>query len=121
MLVALSAECPASVSGTAVSLGTDDVAKMGLVAEQIRLLDDQVAEKARAVRDAHQSAEWNYQTSHVETDPMSEIEMLAADNLDELHAALIDTFKAVTKLQKKPKAKKPKAALNGRATKKAIP
>jgi hypothetical protein len=93
---------------------TNYVAQMGLVVEQIRLLDDQVAEKAKAVRDAHQSAEWEYQTSE-ESDPMSEIEMLAAENLSELHSALIDTFRVTTDLQKKPIE-----ALNGPTTKKAI-
>lgn len=79
----------------------DYVAKMGLVVEQIRLLDDRVAEKAKAVRDAHRSAEWDYQTSE-QSDPLTELQTLAADNLDELHDALIDTFKVVTRLQKKP-------------------
>lgn len=76
------------------------VAQMGLVVEQIRLLDSEVSKKAAAIRDAHQSAEWNYQTSE-RTDPMSEIEMLSVDGLDDLHSALIDSFQLASGLQKK--------------------
>ena len=90
------------------------VAQMAGVVEQIRLLDDQVAEKDEAVRDARQSAEWKYQTCEA-SDLMTEIEMLAAENSREPHSALIDTFKVVTDLHKKPKE-----ALNGPTPKKAI-
>jgi hypothetical protein len=76
------------------------VAQMSLVVEQIRLLNPEVAEKAAAIRDAHQSAEWRYQTSE-EADPMSEIEMRAADGLKELHSELIDFFQLATGLQKR--------------------
>lgn len=76
------------------------VAKMSLVVEQIRLLDPDIAEKAAAIRDAHQSSEWRYQTSD-EADPMTEIEMLAADGQNELHSRLIDSFQVATGLQKK--------------------
>jgi hypothetical protein len=78
------------------------VGEMELVVEQIRLLDDRVAECASAVWKAHSSAEWDYQMSE-QTDPMSEIELLAAEGLGDLHSALISAFREETGLQKKPK------------------
>src|SRR6202022_2088852 len=42
---------------------TNQVGQMELVVEQIRLLDDQVADHAATVWNAHKSAEWDYQTS----------------------------------------------------------
>ncbi|MBB2992821.1 hypothetical protein FHR72_004326 [Mycolicibacterium iranicum] len=72
--------------------------QMELIVEQIRLLDDELAESAKAVWKAHADAEWDYASLQEEVDPMEELKVLSASGLDELHRALITDFRRIAKL-----------------------
>ncbi|OBC07572.1 hypothetical protein A5784_08485 [Mycobacterium sp. 852013-50091_SCH5140682] len=71
---------------------------MELIVEQIRLLDDELAESAKAMWKAHSDAEWEYASLHDQVDPMTELEVLSADGLDERHRKLIADFRRIAKL-----------------------
>jgi hypothetical protein len=72
--------------------------QMELIVEQIRLLDDELAESAKAVWKAHSDAEWEHASLHEQVDPMTELEVLSAGDLDERHRTLIAGFRRIAKL-----------------------
>jgi hypothetical protein len=47
---------------------------------------------------AHSDAEWEHASLHEQVDPMTELEVLSADDLDERHRTLIADFRRIAKL-----------------------
>jgi hypothetical protein len=52
----------------------------------------------KALWKAHSDAEWEHASLHEQVDPMTELEVLSADDLDERHGTLIADFHRIAKL-----------------------
>lgn len=75
----------------------EKVWQMEVIVEQIRLLDDEIAEQAHALYVAHRDAEEALADANPnELDPMTGIETLMVSDLNQLHQKLIKAFRNVT-------------------------
>lgn len=79
---------------------SDSVWKMELLVEQIRLLDQRSADAAEAIYEAHKAAQRRAATEFQGqmVPPDDQYGAMMADDLADLHTALVDAFQAVTRV-----------------------